>query len=174
MPEFYSLVNNIPLFWCLAIKLPVIAIRKHLVVESSSISPPNPAFIVPMGDLNTSKPYALIIDDEVDICYLLKGILKHKNIDAQYVTSLSEAEEFLRNDSPPLIFLDNHLPDGRGVDFIRQFKTQLPSSTIIMITAHDTSADREKAFNEGVDFFIGKPFTREIIIKTVEKIISVE
>ncbi len=127
-----------------------------------------------MEDININKPRALIIDDEVDICYLLKGILKYKNIDAEYVTNLTDAEEKLRTDPPSLIFLDNHLPDGRGVDHIRQFKEQMPNSTIIMITAHDTSSDREKAYNEGVDFFIGKPFTREIIIKTVEKIISVE
>ena len=127
-----------------------------------------------MGDTNTSKPHALIIDDEVDICYLLKGILKYKNIDAEYVTTLSDAEEVLKNGNPPLIFLDNHLPDGRGVDYIRQFKKLVPSCKIIMITAHDTSADREKAYGEGVDYFIGKPFTRDIIIKTVEKIISVE
>jgi len=127
-----------------------------------------------MGEITNKKPRALIIDDEVDICYLLKGILKYKDIDAEYVTSLAEAEAALKNDSPPLIFLDNHLPDGKGVDYIRQFKRSNPDSKIVMITAHDTSADREKAYSEGVDFFIGKPFTRETIIKAVEKMLPVE
>ncbi len=116
------------------------------------------------------KSKALIVDDEVDICYLLKGILRYKNIDADYVTSLSEAQEFVKSQSPALIFLDNHLSDGIGIDNIRKFKEHNPSSVIVMITAHDTPADRQKAYSEGVDYFIGKPFTRDIILRTIEKI----
>ena len=116
------------------------------------------------------SPRALIIDDEVDICYLLKGILRHKNILADHVTSLAEAEIFLREASPPVIFLDNHLTDGLGIDYIHVIKKSLPKSKVIMITAHDTAHDRERAYNEGVDYFISKPFTREIILKTIEKI----
>ena len=118
-----------------------------------------------------SKLKALIIDDEVDICFLLSGLLKHKNFEADYVTSLSEAKKFLQKDTtaPPVIFLDNHLPDGLGVDYISQIKKVYPSVKIIMITAHDTSADRQKAFENGADYFIGKPFTRDMIFQTIEK-----
>jgi two-component system, OmpR family, response regulator len=123
-----------------------------------------------MGDTTATKPKVLIIDDEVDICYLLKGILRFKNIDADYVTSISEAQKVLQQADPPLIFLDNHLSDGRGVDYIRQIKKEHPSAKVVMITAHDTAYDREKAYKEGVDFFIGKPFTREVIFQTIEKI----
>lgn len=123
-----------------------------------------------MGDEIKKKPPVLIIDDEVDICYLLKGIMRLKNIEADYATSLADAEIRLQKNNPSVIFLDNHLSDGMGVDQVRRFKREYPSSRIVMITAHDTPADREKAHKEGVDFFIGKPFTREIILKTLEKI----
>jgi two-component system, OmpR family, response regulator len=123
-----------------------------------------------MGVTEKNKPRALIIDDEVDICYLLKGILRHRNIEADYVTSLTEAQSALDRFHPPVIFLDNHLSDGLGIDYIRPIKQRHPDTIIIMITAHDTAHDRETAFKEGVDYFIGKPFTREIILKTIEKI----
>lgn len=129
----------------------------------------NPASTL-MGEEVKNKPRVLIIDDEVDICYLLKGILRYKNIEASYVTTLAEAEAHLRENDPPVIFLDNHLSDGMGMDYVRHFKKDHPSSSIIMITAHDTTLDRERAYKEGVDFFIGKPFTRDIILKTMEKI----
>ncbi len=118
------------------------------------------------------KLQALIIDDEVDICYLLKGMLRQKNIDASYVTTLADAEAHLQKNDPPVIFLDNHLSDGMGIDHIARIKKEHPASCIIMITAHDTSTDREIAYKEGVDFFIGKPFTRDMILKTIEKINS--
>src|SRR4051812_45180128 len=78
----------------------------------------------------------LIIDDEIDICYLLSGILKQKKLKTSYVNSLSAAEVALRNDPPSLIFLDNHLPDGFGLDFIGYIKDNYPRTKIIMITAH--------------------------------------
>ena len=113
----------------------------------------------------------LIIDDELDICYLLSGILRQKKLKTSYVNTLSDAEVALKNDPPGLLFLDNHLPDGFGLDFIHHIKTNFPETKIIMITAHDSAADRKKAFMEGVDFFISKPFTRELIYSTLDKII---
>ncbi|RYF92404.1 MAG: response regulator [Chitinophagaceae bacterium] len=124
----------------------------------------------PSENEGQNKPQALIIDDEADICYLLKGILRQKNVNAAYAGSLAEGEEFLRHNHPAIIFLDNHLPDGFGIEHIRHFKEAYPSSKLVMITAHDTFMDREKAYSEGVDYFIGKPFTRDIIVKTLDRI----
>lgn len=129
----------------------------------------NPASFSMEGELNKTLR-ALIIDDEVDICYLLKGILRHRNIEADYVTSLADAVKHLENSDPPVIFLDNHLSDGLGIEYIHRIKKEHPAAKVVMITAHDTATDREKAYKEGVDFFISKPFTRDIILKTIEKI----
>jgi CheY-like chemotaxis protein len=122
-----------------------------------------------LGKEVKNTPQALIIDDETDICYLLKGILRHKNIDAAYVSTLAEGKLYLTHHDPTIIFIDNHLPDGYGIEQVRQIKTNYPDCKIVMITAHDTSTDRERAYQEGVDFFIGKPFTRDIIFKTVDR-----
>ena len=137
------------------------------MISNSAIANPSATL---MGDELKKKPPVLIIDDEVDICYLLKGIMRLRNIEADYVTTLAEADIKLQKTNPSIIFLDNHLSDGMGMDHIRCFKKECPSASIVMITAHDTPVDREKAYNEGVDFFIGKPFNRETIFKTLEKI----
>lgn len=123
-----------------------------------------------MSNYTTNESHALIVDDEADICYLLKGILRHKNIEADHVSTLHDAEKFLQDRDPPVIFLDNHLSDGLGINYVRQFKKEHPHTKIVMITAHDNSEDREKAYAEGADFFIGKPFTINIILKTIETI----
>ena len=56
------------------------------------------------------------------------------------------------------------------MDYIHTLKSRFPDAVVVMITAHDTAHDREKAYKEGVDFFISKPFSREIIFRTLEKI----
>ncbi len=114
----------------------------------------------------------LIIDDEADICYLLSTLLKQKNLDADYVNTLTDAAVALKNTTPEIIFLDNHLPDGLGMNFIEYIKSHYPAIKIVMITAHDTAADRQKALSEGADYFISKPFTRDMIYKTVEQLLN--
>src|SRR5215203_172122 len=117
--------------------------------------------------LNDDILKVLIIDDETDICYLLSTLLKQKNLDTEYVNTLSDATIALRKEVPEIIFLDNHLPDGLGMNYIQYIKNNYPNSKIVMITAHDTAADRNKAISHGADFFISKPFTRELIYITV-------
>ena len=113
---------------------------------------------------------ALIIDDETDICYLLSRLLKFKKLDTSFVNSLADADKALRNEHPEIIFLDNHLPDGLGINYIPYIKKNYPDSKIIMITAHDSGDDRAKALANGADYFIGKPFTSDIIYKTVDEL----
>jgi DNA-binding NtrC family response regulator len=112
---------------------------------------------------------ALIIDDDVDICFLLSMILKNKNIQSVYVNSLAEAKEVFPKYKPKVIFLDNHLPDGAGMDFIPTLKQTYPGTKILMITAHNSEVTRKKAVNSGADFFIGKPFNMEEISDILEK-----
>lgn len=106
---------------------------------------------------------ALIIDDEIDICYLLKNILKNKNIEANYVGSISEAKRFLTLYFPTIIFLDNHLPDGLGVEFLKDIKIMNPNIIVIFISGHATMLFKDIAIGAGAAFFIDKPFTTECI-----------
>jgi len=115
---------------------------------------------------------ALIVEDEIDICYLLTGILRKKNLQTSFAHNIHEAKDLLATKEPSILFLDNNLPDGRGVDFIQEIKDNHPSTRIVMITADDTLANKNKAINAGADFFIGKPFTRDTINKTIDTVIN--
>lgn len=111
---------------------------------------------------------ALVVDDEKDICYLLNFILRQKNIPTQLAGSLAEADKLIEKQSPSIIFLDNHLPDGLGIENIGRLKKNLPDTKIVMISAHDNASDRQKAYEEGVDFFISKPFKKEAIVLVLD------
>jgi len=116
--------------------------------------------------------YALIVEDEIDICFLLTGILRKKNLQTSFVNSLHDAKNLLKTQQPSILFLDNNLPDGLGVDFIKQIKSSHPLIKIIMITADDTAANKNIALNAGADFFIGKPFSRDVINKTLDSVMT--
>ena len=114
----------------------------------------------------------LIIEDEADICYLLSGILSKIKLNTSYVTTLESAKKLLSSQHTDILFIDNHLPDGFGVDFISQVKKEDPHTKVVMITAHDTKEDKLKAFKEGADYFIGKPFTRETVLNTISNLLA--
>ena len=118
--------------------------------------------------IDPERKKALIVDDETDICYLLSNILKQKNIQTAFAGSLAEADRMLQSsDFFYYVFLDNHLPDGLGINQIKRWKDKFPSIHLIMITAHDSYEERRKASKDGADDFISKPFSKEIILNSI-------
>ena len=117
---------------------------------------------------DSGRKKALIVDDETDICYLLSNILKQKNIQTVFAGSLAEADKVLQSSGYfYYVFLDNHLPDGLGINQIKRWKEKFPSTHLIMITAHDSYEERRKASKDGADDFISKPFSKEIILNSI-------
>lgn len=112
----------------------------------------------------------MIIEDERDLCYLLAIVLKQNNVPSACVYSIKEARENIKKIKPSIIFLDNHLPDGIGSDFIPQAKEIYPAAKIIIITAHDSPAEIDEAFHKGADYFISKPFNSSSIKTTLESV----
>ena len=108
-------------------------------------------------------PNVLIIDDAVDICFLMKYILKDLGIDADYVHTLSDAYISLDKKKYSIILLDNHLPDGIGIEHIQAIKKKTSGCRIVMVTAFDNNENKATAIQRGADLFIGKPFSRETI-----------
>jgi len=95
-------------------------------------------------------------------------VLKQKNLDISIAHNLNEGLGKVGDLEPEVIFLDNYLPDGKGLNAIKNIKQISPDSKIIMITAFDTAGDRNQAFQMGADSFMGKPFTRDLIYKTLQ------
>ena len=119
----------------------------------------------------TDNNKVLIVDDELDICYLLSGMLRQRNFQTGFVNSISEATTALQTNAPSLLFLDNHLPDGFGLEFIPYVKKNYPEVKIVMITAHDGAVERKTAYEGGVDMFIAKPLTRKMINDAIDKLL---
>jgi len=106
------------------------------------------------------KKKVLIVEDEGDMCLLLNIILTDDDTQLDHVKSLAGAATYMQSHKPDLVLLDNKLPDGFGVDFIKIVKKLSPASRIIMLTGYDPSAG-DVAIENGADLFLTKPFTRE-------------
>lgn len=112
----------------------------------------------------------LIVDDEPDICFLFDKILHKRNLKTGYAYNLAEAARVMNSTRPSLVFLDNNLPDGQGIDFIPYLKLHYPDTRVIMVTANDSLSEKNRAFQKGADEFLSKPLSLELINRTLDKI----
>jgi two-component system OmpR family response regulator len=74
----------------------------------------------------------LIVDDEREICLLLSAIIRQKNLNPFYVHTISAANETVNTKNPRLLFLDINLPDGNGLDLLRDLIRENPSLKVVI------------------------------------------
>lgn len=113
---------------------------------------------------------AMIIEDEKDLCFLLSLILKRHHFNVFCANSIFDGKMALKNCHPLILFLDNHLTDGSGIDFIIDIKKHSPYTKVVMITAHNSQNDKDRAIENGADYFISKPFDVATIINILERL----
>jgi len=77
----------------------------------------------------------LIIDDEIDLCLLLKSYFIRKNYDVHISHTLEEGSAQLKYLQPDIIFLDNNLPDGLGWASAPKLANSFPNTYIVLISA---------------------------------------
>ena len=111
----------------------------------------------------------LIVDDEPDVCFLFEKILRKRNLRSGSANNLADATSLIEKRRPYLIFLDNSLPDGKGIDFIPYLKSHYPHTKVIMVTANDSPDDQQAAYLKGADDFLGKPLSLELINNTLDR-----
>jgi len=83
------------------------------------------------------KKKVLIIDDEVDFCFLLKTYLTKKNYKISLANTLYQGMQLLESEKPDIIFLDNNLPDGFGWDKIDFITHSHPEVQLNLISAYN-------------------------------------
>jgi DNA-binding response OmpR family regulator len=81
----------------------------------------------------------LIIDDETDLCMLLKEYFLRKHYDVNVSHTLKEGKDLLNATHPDILFLDNNLPDGVGWNMAPVIAAEFPSTYIILVSAFHPS-----------------------------------
>jgi two-component system nitrogen regulation response regulator NtrX len=104
----------------------------------------------------------LILDDEQNICRTLRLILEHEGYAVSTASSLADAKgEVSRADA---MLIDVRLPDGSGIDFLRQVRQVDGDTPAIMISGHGTIAEAVDATHAGAFDFLEKPLSRDRVL----------
>lgn len=111
------------------------------------------------------KIKCIILDDEAENLKALQQVIDDID-DIEVVRSFTDATTFIdgiKTISFDMCILDNHLPDGRGVDLARALK----GKKIIFVSAHEVSA--YEAFDVNAIDVIKKPVTRDRLERAIKK-----
>ncbi|SKB94814.1 response regulator [Dyadobacter psychrophilus] len=107
----------------------------------------------------------VIIEDEKDLGVLMRNFLvrqlniKSPDASVKVASSLSEGLQCIYDMNPDWIFIDNNLPDGKGINEIQRIKNAntLQGAKIVMMSAMTNL--KEEAFKNGADYFLDKPIS---------------
>lgn len=115
------------------------------------------------------KPSILIVDDLVANLNLLKDILHGDGFKVRPATSGRLALEAARHTPPDLVLLDVNMPEMNGYEVCKAFKNDpnLAEIPILFISALGEMDDKIRAFNEGGQDYITKPFQVEEVLARV-------
>jgi two-component system, OmpR family, response regulator len=107
---------------------------------------------------------ALVVDDEVNVGYLVSTALRLDGWTVQVRETGQEAlaavEEFL----PDVIVLDVMLPDADGFALCERLRKRAVTAPIIFLTARGTATDRVRGLTIGGDDYLTKPFSVEELV----------
>ena len=105
----------------------------------------------------------LIVEDDWDLNQGLCKALKTVGRQIVSCTDLRSAREQLALATPSLVLLDVNLPDGSGLDLLREIKEQTPALPVVLLTANDTDMDIVNGLEQGADDYITKPFSLSVL-----------
>src|SRR5690606_35585359 len=120
-------------------------------------------------------PLAMVVDDSVTMRKVTGRVLERHNLEV--LTAKDGLEELERMDErvPDLMLLDIEMPRMDGYELAKHMKAdpRLRDVLIMMITSRTGEKHRQRAFDLGVDRYLGKPYQEPELMRNVQELLKV-
>ncbi len=105
----------------------------------------------------------VIVEDDKDLCSGLRKALKDETRNIVSCEDLKSARDQIFLTNPSLVILDINLPDGNGLDLVKEIREKNLSVPVILLSANDTDSDVVKGLEMGADDYVTKPFSLSVL-----------
>ena len=116
----------------------------------------------------------LIVDDEFEICKVLKDMLDDMGYETFICSSGKDVLPIIENIYFDLLLLDINMPDLSGIDVIRELRKRNNRIKIIAVTAIDNELAKKYIEELGIDGYIIKPvkydYLKKVLLDHIEKL----
>ena len=114
-----------------------------------------------------NKATILVVDDQDSIRHFVSKTLEEDGYTVLTTGSVRETRQVLEHDMPDLLLLDLKLPDGTGIELLREVKRLQPEVPIILMTAFGEVETAVEAMSAGAYWFVKKPFQNDELLALV-------
>ena len=114
----------------------------------------------------------LVVDDDVAFCMMVKNLLERNAFSVETSFSSLGVPELLRKRKVDLVLTDMRMPDGSGLDLLRQVKKDYPDMLFVMMTRYADIATAIQSIKEGAYNYISKPFQPEEILSVLKEALA--
>lgn len=115
----------------------------------------------------------LIIDDSLTVRMDLAEAFESASFAVVLCASAKEARDALRASRPDVIVLDVVLPDGDGVELLREIRASAScaGAAVLMLSTEAEVRDRVRAMQTGADEYVGKPYDRTYVVAKARELL---
>jgi DNA-binding response OmpR family regulator len=99
----------------------------------------------------------LLIDDDVELCELLSSWLSQEGFQVRACHDGASARKALAEQEPDAVVLDVMLPDGSGLEVLKQLRSEHAELPVVMLSARGEPLDRILGLELGADDYLAKP-----------------
>ena len=100
----------------------------------------------------------LVLEDDPELGVEIAGGLRSVGYAVDLVATIADADLSVAVNGYDCLVLDRMLPDGDGLELVRELRAAGSRLPVLMLTALDTVGDRVSGFTEGADDYLVKPF----------------
>ncbi|WP_175782630.1 response regulator transcription factor [Burkholderia anthina] len=113
----------------------------------------------------------LILEDQPKLAQFLKQALSEHAYTVTWAKTCAEAQEMLCESGYDAILLDLGLPDGDGLDLLRQWRRAGFNEPVLILSARDAVEDRVTGLDVGADDYLPKPFSLEELLARLRSLL---
>ncbi len=113
----------------------------------------------------------LIVEDQTRLGQFLKQGLTECRYTVTWVQTCKDASNALADTAQDVIILDLGLPDGDGLDLLREWRSSGFTEPVLILSARDTVADRVKGLDVGADDYLQKPFSLDELLARIRSLV---
>ncbi len=99
----------------------------------------------------------ILIDDDDGIRFSFKRYLDKSGYEVETAELLADARDKMERNDFEIALLDVNLPDGSGIEFVKELREKYPAMAIVLITGHGNISLAVQAMKNGADNFLTKP-----------------
>ncbi len=114
----------------------------------------------------------MVVDDEESVRESLEKVLSKAGYDTRAAGSGNEALSLLSKEKVDVVLSDLKMPDGDGVELLKNVKKKIPDIEVILLTGYGTIQTAVEAMREGAYDFITKPPKKAVILSAVARAIE--